>query len=390
MKYENDKRKVYVNDYNIAIASLKLLSNEQKEELDTITNITSLLDKKKSYIDTTNTSFLNLKQYNNHIPNRILIPESEQIKTLITKNLDTLKYEFYFQNIKPLINKIFPKRLQNLGIEITSSIDLYEINFSNKTLTPYNKDISMGSFDNLKRKINFKLPVFIFNKKEINDKNNTILQTSYIQYLINCFGNLVHEAKHALNNYNLIEMLKNNKVSVFDYLKILKLNEYSAEIEKIFFLAGVMPSAIDYENVKEYIKNNNYYNNMNEFINIVIKDVKEKYLSTHPQTTNKNYCINHAITDILNFPKNFSKISDNGVYNKLKSQFMSFEVFNPTTKEYKIMDLSTYFNDENISSKEKYLLNKTYKIKREKEQEITQNSNISNTTLKILETTQNS
>ena len=85
MKYENDKRKVYVNDYNIAIASLKLLSNEQKEELNTITNITSLLDKKKSYIDTTNTSFLNLKQYNNHIPNRILIPESEQIKTLITK-----------------------------------------------------------------------------------------------------------------------------------------------------------------------------------------------------------------------------------------------------------------------------------------------------------------
>lgn len=385
MKYENEKRKVCVNDYNLAIATLKLLTKEQKEEVDKVSNVATLLEGKRSYIDVSNTLFLNLKQYNSNLPNTVQIPEIDQVKMLVAGRVDTSKYDFILKNIKPLMDKMFPKRFSNLGIEITSTIDLYEINLSNKKLTPLNKNAFMGNFNPVKRKINFKYPVFIFERKEINDKNKDVLQTSYIQYLMDCFGNLVHEAKHALNNYNLIETLKDKKVSVFDYLKILKLNEYSAEIEKVFFLVNVMPSAIDYENVKGYIKNNNYYDNIGEFINIVIKDVKEKFLSVHPQTTKENYCVDNAIGDILQNPKSFSKTSDDGAYNELKSQFMSFEVVNPTTKEHQIVDLSRYFKDEEISSKERYLLNKTYRAKQEIEREIKRNSDVSNTTLKILE-----
>ena len=388
MKYENEKRKVYVNDYNLAVATLKLLTKEQKEEVDKVSNVATLFEDKKSYIDFSNTLFLNLKQYNSNLPNTVQIPEIDQVKMLVAGRVDTSKYDFIFKNIKPLIDKMFPKRFSNLGIKITPSIDLYEINLSNKKLTPLNKNTSMGNFNPVKRKINFKYPVFIFERKNLTAKNNDILQTSYIQYLMNSFGNLIHEAKHALNNYNLIETLKDKKVSVFDYLKISKLNEYSAEIEKVFFLANVMPSAIDYENVKGYIKNNNYYDNIGEFINIVIKDVKEKFLSVHPQTTKENYCVDNAIGDILQNPKSFSKTSDDGVYNELKSYFMSFEVLNPTTKEHQIMDLSRYFKDEEISSKERYLLNKAYKVGREMEREGKQNSDISNTTLKILEQVQ--
>lgn len=388
MKYENEKRKVYVNDYNLAVATLKLLTKKQKEEVDKVSNVATLLEGKRRYIDFSNTLFLNLKQYNSNLPNTVQIPEIDQIKTLVAKSVDTSKYDFIFKNIKPLIDKMFPKRLSNLGCEITSSIDLYEINLSNKKLTPLNKNTSMGNFNPVKRKINFKYPVFIFERKEINDKNKDVLQTSYIQCLMDCFGNLVHEAKHALNNYNLIETLKDKKVSVFDYLKISKLNEYSAEIEKVFFLANVMPSAIDYENVKGYIKNNNYYDNIGEFINIVIKDVKKNFLSAHPQTTKENYCVDNAIGDILQNPKSFSKTSDDWVYNELKSQFMSFEVVNPATKEHQIVDLSRYFKDEEISSKEMYLLNKTYRAKQEVEREIKRNSDVSNTTLKILEQVQ--
>ena len=385
MKYENEKRKVYVNDYNLAVATLKLLTKEQKEEVDKVSNVATLFEDKKSYIDFSNTLFLNLKQYNSNLPNTVQIPEIDQVKMLVAGRVDTSKYDFIFKNIKPLIDKMLPKRFSNLGIEITSSIDLYEINLSNKKLTPLNKNTSMGNFNPVKRKINFKYPVFIFERKNLTAKNNDILQTSYIQYLMNSFGNLIHEVKHALNNYNLIDVLKDKKVSVFDYLKILKLNEYSAELEKVFFLANVMPSAIDYENVKGYIKNNNYYDNIGEFINIVIKDVKEKFLSVHPQTTKENYCVDNAIGDILQNPKSFSKTSDDGVYNELKSYFMSFEVLNPTIKEHQIVDLSRYFKDEEISSKERYLLNKTYRAKQEIEREIKRNSDVSNTTLKILE-----
>lgn len=385
MKYENEKRKVYVNDYNLAVATLKLLTKEQKEEVDKVSNVATLFEDKKSYIDFSNTLFLNLKQYNSNLPNTVQIPEIDQVKMLVAGRVDTSKYDFIFKNIKPLIDKMLPKRFSNLGIEITSSIDLYEINLSNKKLTPLNKNTSMGNFNPVKRKINFKYPVFIFERKNLTAKNNDILQTSYIQYLMNSFGNLIHEVKHALNNYNLIDVLKDKKVSVFDYLKILKLNEYSAEIEKVFFLANVMPSAIDYENVKGYIKNNNYYDNIGEFINIVIKDVKEKFLSVHPQTTKENYCVDNAIGDILQNPKSFSKTSDDGVYDELKSRFMSFEVVNPATKEHQIVDLSRYFKDEEISSKERYLLNKTYRAKQEIECEIKRNSDVSNTTLKILE-----
>lgn len=385
MKYENKKRKVCVNDYNLAIATLKLLTKEQKEEVDKVSNVATLLEGKRSYIDVSNTLFLNLKQHNSNLPNTVQIPEIDQVKMLVAGRVDTSKYDFIFKDVSPLINKMFPKRLSNLGCEITSAIDLYEINLSNKKLTLLNKNTSMGNFNPVKRKINFKYPVFIFERKNLTAKNNDILQTSYIQYLMDCFGNLVHETKHALNNYNLIETLKDKKVSVFDYLKISKLNEYSAEIEKVFFLVNVMPSAIDYENVKGYIKNNNYYDNIGEFINIVIKDVKEKFLSVHPQTTKENYCVDNAIGDILQNPKSFSKTSDDGVYDELKSQFMSFEVVNPATKEHQIVDLSRYFKDEEISSKERYLLNKTYRAKQEIEREIKRNSDVSNTTLKILE-----
>ncbi len=385
MKYENEKRKVYVNDYNLAVATLKLLTKEQKEEVDKVSNVATLFEDKKSYIDFSNTLFLNLKQYNSNLPNTVQIPEIDQVKMLVAGRVDTSKYDFIFKNIKPLIDKMFPKRFSNLGIEITSSIDLCDINFSNRVITHFDKNVSMGDFDAVKRKINFKYPVFIFERENLTAENNDILQTSYIQYLMNSFGNLIHEVKHALNNYNLIDVLKDKKVSVFDYLKILKLNEYSAEIEKVFFLANVMPSAIDYENVKGYIKNNNYYDNIGEFINIVIKDVKEKFLSVHPQTTKENYCVGNAIGDILQNPKSFSKTSDDGVYDELKSQFMSFEVVNPATKEHQIVDLSRYFKDEEISSKERYLLNKTYRAKQEIEREIKRNSDVSNTTLKILE-----
>ena len=347
-----------------------------------------MFEDKKSYIDFSNTLFFNLKRYNSNLLNTVQIPEIEQVKTLVARSVDISKYDFIFKNIKPLMDKMLPKRLSSLGIEIAPGIDLYDINFSNKAITHFDKDVSMGDFNPVKRKVNFKYPVFIFERENLTAENNGILQTSYIQYLMDCFGNLIHEVKHALNNYNLIETLKDKKVSVFDYLKILKLNEYSAEIEKIFFLLKHMPSVIVYGNVKEYIKSNNYYDNMDEFINIVIKDVKEKFLSVHPQATDENYYINPAVADILRFPKNFSKTSDDGVYDELKSQFMSFEVFNPTTKETEIMDLSHYFKDEEISSKERYLLNKAYKVGREMEHESKQNSDISNTTLKILEQVQ--
>ena len=146
-----------------------------------------------------------------------------------------------------------------------------------------------------------------------------------------------------------------------------------------------MEAVLTSSSYNNFYLHNNYYDNIGEFINIVIKDVKEKFLSVHPQTTKENYCVDNAIGDILQNPKSFSKTSDDGVYNELKSYFMSFEVLNPTTKEHQIVDLSRYFKDEEISSKERYLLNKTYRAKQEIEREIKRNSDVSNTTLKILE-----
>lgn len=56
MKYENEKRKVYVNDYNLAVATLKLLTKKQKEEVDKVSNVATLFEDKKSYIDFSNNS----------------------------------------------------------------------------------------------------------------------------------------------------------------------------------------------------------------------------------------------------------------------------------------------------------------------------------------------
>ncbi len=56
MKYENEKRKVCVNDYNLAIATLKLLTKEQKEEVDKVSNVATLLEGKRCYIDFSNNS----------------------------------------------------------------------------------------------------------------------------------------------------------------------------------------------------------------------------------------------------------------------------------------------------------------------------------------------
>ena len=56
MKYENEKRKVYVNDYNLAVATLKLLTKEQKEEVDKVSNVATLLEGERRYIDFSNNS----------------------------------------------------------------------------------------------------------------------------------------------------------------------------------------------------------------------------------------------------------------------------------------------------------------------------------------------
>ena len=74
MRYENDKRKVYINNYNIPIATQGALNKEQKEELDATTGIGETLNQKSSkYLDIMDfdkTWALNVNQTTSDKPNR--------------------------------------------------------------------------------------------------------------------------------------------------------------------------------------------------------------------------------------------------------------------------------------------------------------------------------
>ena len=63
---------------------------------------------------------------------------------------------------------------------------------------------------------------------------------------------------------------------------------------------------------------------------------------------------------------------------------LSFEILNPKTRKIELVDLSSFFEDKEISSYEKYVMNKDFRKRKKVVRYLRRESNISNKTLKII------
>ena len=198
--------------------------------------------------------------------------------------------------------------------------------------------------------------------------------------------------KHALNAYNFIKVSKEKNISPYDYLRLKMYDECSAEMEAIFsfinnreMVKKYIPIPIEYieyyPNIVNYIKTHeNYYNNLPEFVKIVKKDLEEIFLPLYK----KEYYLELTTDRIGQFPNEFSNKSDSDSYNIIKKEMLTFEIFNPNTRKDELIDLSSYFDDYEISSKDKYIITKKYRKAKNLKRELENTTKLSNKTLKIL------
>ena len=404
MKYINNHRKIYINDHNIPIAVKKPLTKEQMEKLDVAFGIGEILRIKeyenfKDFVDYNDTRYINLTRFISNKSNTINIPLYNEIKPMLKKQFDSDEYGFWYCNMNEIIKNSIPERFENLDVNLSYFFDNIAIDFKTHSASRFDKTIRRGGmYYSTINKIDFKYPIFVFNAEEM-DKNkeyNTNFLSSFYAEFVNdslCF--LIHELKHAFNEHTASNLLRYKKISLYDRLKLIKYEEYSAEMEAIFNLINKkkavenyinFPSSLRYKNILNYVDTHkNYYENLPEFINFVKQEVEEKFLKTFSDTYNEEYYLKDVALQIAQFPNNFANKSDENVYKTLKKSSLTFEIFNPKTRKTELVDLSSYFKDEELSSKEKYVLDKQFREAKNLTKDLKKITNISNKTLKYLE-----
>lgn len=405
MKYENDNRKIYINKHNIPVATIKPLNQEQKAKIDEIFGVGEILSIRqyenfKDFIDYSDTRFLNLSQIVSDDLNTMSFPSDEKTLSIFKSQFDYNKYDFYFSRIDDMVKYSIPERFKKLGVNISYIFDYEKVNFKNHSIEKTKKIDNSGNYYGAINAIDFTVPVFVFDRKEKaenEEHNSNFIRSAYTYFSNNSMSFLVHELKHAFNRYTLVNTLKYKKISPEDYLKIEKYEEYSAEIEAIFYFVNMKKlleknvSNYTYHtpfrltNIENYLKvNENYYDNLGDFIKFVKKEVKENYLEKFSTKYNDDYYLQNVTVQISQFPNHFANKTDDGVYETLKRSLLSFEILNPYTEKRELVDLSSYFEDNEISSKEKYLLNKKFRSSKNMVRVLRNKTKISNKTLKIL------
>ncbi len=390
MKYINSARNVCINDYNILVATKGPLTSLQKEKLDSVFGTAEILSfnnyvEFKDFVDYKNTRFLNLKKIEDNIENTINIPSPGEVKEILFKQFDKSKYSFTCFNMYENIKNSIPDRFKKLGLNISYFFKIFEAD-ANKSCRPLSGTDKGGLFYWNKNKVEVAFPVLIFDKK-IKEYDTNLLSSLYFDssYI------LIHELKHAFNHHNFINTLKHKKISPYDYLRFFKYDEYSAEMEKIFYYINTREmnkkglSIFKYKRFEKYVDSHpNYFENLPEFVNFVKHDLEETFFKFNSHVYTEDYYLENVAEFIRTFPNYFSNKSDDGVYEALKKNSLSFEIFNPKKGKVEVVDLSSYFKDEDLSSKEKYILDKLFRKVKNAVRELKKETSISNKTLKIL------
>ena len=408
MKYVNDREHIYVNDKGVAIATIKKLSREQEEEFDK--SYTWFMPSKGVKVDLVKTSVLNFKDY---FPTKKQEEEKSDEKNIRNYIVDGVRKELndYDSEIFTLDNFSFfeyiPERYRKLDIDIQFLITPYHFWYGEKGVW-YGMDKNSllggklsinGFYCNLYKKVDIRFPAFVYpkdiaKKYENNEKFKESLYMAYYNELLTLKGAFIHELKHALNAYIIAEAMETKNISVFDLFKLSKYQEFSAEVEDVFFMVNnyyskkkIFPHRfiVEFENIVKYVKGHgNIYNRLDEFMPIVIDDVKKWYLTA--EVYQEKYFELNQVKDYLVFPAHQTKTkSDDGVYEDLRRKMLSFDVYNPDTKETKTMDLSQYFENMTVTPKERYGLLKYYRRMRDFAKALQKKHLVSNRILKTVE-----
>ena len=404
MKYINDSRKVYINDYNIPVAVKTTLTPKQKEKLDSVFGIGEILEPEqynqfKDFVDYKSTRYLNLTQFMSDNPNVINIPSFDETLSIVRHKFNDPNYSFYFYDANELVKNSIPKRFENLGLNISYIFDYININFEYHCLEYLDKEDKIaGHYYPTANKIDFKFPIFLFDEKEKKKNeacNTNFLSSLYSQFIDDSLRHLTHELKHAYNRHNMVKLLRYKKISPYDYLKLCKYSEYSAEMEAVFNFINKKEmvkyidfpvSPLRYGNLVNYAKTYEiYYDNLPEFINFVKREVEKRFLKTLNTIYTDDYYLKNTTTNITQFPNHFADKSDDKIYETLKKNSLSFEIFNPHTRQIELVDLSSYFKDKEITSKEKYILDKQFRKAKRIIKSLKKENKVSNKTLKILD-----
>ena len=400
MKYVNDKENIYVNNYGVAIATVKPLNEEQQKAFDKSVSFfeplqkyngddSNIVDKEKTKTINSTAYFPKPKSISDFgFENRVHVKDDTPWYLLASMNPVDLHFEemnaikeYVMENYKipkgyslycdtlDYFNKDIPDRFKAFRTELYVEFDPLKLSLDKDTrkLTVEDYHVRLrGECYHLINAIRLVVPVLMqpdswhYNLDLLQEKDR-ILQNLYFHQK----GVFIHELKHGLNHYNLANVMKDKKISIKDLFKLQKIEELSAETEDAFFMLEqkVRYGKSDifrgpYKHIEEYAeKNPNYFEKLDEFAPMIFEALEKTFVPLYDEGYNIR-----MLNPFKTFFENVTEDeTDEGVYEYLRREKLSFGVYNSKTGKSEIVDLSRYLKDTTIEPKELEEVKKFYK-----------------------------
>ena len=226
--------------------------------------------------------------------------------------------------------------------------------------------------------------------EKIEYKTKDSVKKSYSNFVKQSYYHLLHELKHAENDFIAKKIIQSNGVSYENLVDLCAYDKISAEFQSLFYrVADYLKGDYDascvplverlFKHIKTY---DNYFYHLKEVFNFIFDDhyrnlIENVYTLSYFETHSFDYIKDFACKE--NFKKSYA---DKDSFEKIKCGFFDFEIYNPETKKMELVNCANYFQSMNFPKtsilKVKKFLNKEIK----KQKKLRKQENISNELVK--------
>lgn len=418
MQVVDEKSNIYMNEYGycFVLNSQNQVDEKVKNYLDNQNSLNSILE--NDFVDEERTLMLhsNPPAFNSKDGNQNKFVDMTEDFVLQTMKMYGENNLVWAGDID--LSKYMLERFKNLGVKIVKHLEFYQVyDYDFRTKDTYIKlkknpfkqrfnFLIQGLYDIDNNLIELALPVFFMKmKREMSPLFIDILWNAVFDrfYAVrhSAVFTLIHELKHTFDDNMLIQVLRNNKISFEDFMKLQMFTEKAAEIQsilyriaeyeksdrKINFFDNSYLYGLNYFDVKNFVDNNkDYWKQKDEFFSVVYTS----FLKNYSEYAEK-YFLNNAKDYVSVCPlENLVKeTSDRTTYLKLKKEMFLFDVYNPKTKQWELQDWADMFEEKSVNRLTLFNFSNFIEKEKVKNEKLMKRSSISNEIIQNMREKQN-
>lgn len=411
MQLIDSKNNIYINENAYCFVAYDKLSEEEVVSLDNENSLDGIFQ--HVVIDVEKTLMLHL---NPPVFNKVSFEKPEDMTSKFISDAKSI----YGDKVSVLTNDIdfsqyILPRFRNLSVKVEKSLDFFkvyktkegiELKLKRPAIQAFFNSFIRGFFDTYTNTIKIAYPIFFIDAFSKSNKNrlDNLLDKFFNEFCNEIYliiFTFIHELKHAFDENILLEVLRDKKISIEDFLKLEMYSEKSAEIQSIlyrvaeyeksgrkkdYFSSFIENYGDNYKDVRHFIVNDGYWKDKENFFKAVYSSFLNNY-----GTDSFKYILDNAkdFVSVCPLENVVPKTLDNSVYLELKKKKLSFDIYNPETKQWELQDWSDMFEEPVVNKRMLSKFTKFLEKEKVRNKEVQTNSSISDDVIKKVKEKQN-